>query len=65
MSESYYNKTQTNNLLNSKVNTNDLSQVATSDQYSDLSGLPSIPSKTSYLTHDSNFVSNSDLSESY
>ena len=65
LSESYYNKVQTDNLLSSKANTNDLSQVATSGQYSDLSGLPSIPSKTSDLTNDSNFVSSSDLSESY
>ena len=65
LSENYYNKAQTDNLLNSKANTNDLSQVATSGQYSDLSGLPDIPSKTSDLTNDSNFVSNSDLSESY
>ena len=64
LSENYYNKTQTDNLLSSKVNTNDLSQVATSGQYSDLSGLPSIPSKTSDFTNDSNFVSSSDLSES-
>ncbi len=64
LSESYYNKIQTDNLLNSKVNTNDLSQVAISGQYSDLSGLPNIPSKTSDLINDSNFVSNSDLSES-
>jgi len=64
LSESYYNKIQTDNLLNSKANTNDLSQVAISGQYSDLSGLPNIPSKTSDLINDSNFVSNSDLSES-
>ncbi len=65
LSENYYNKAQTDNLLNSKANTNDLSQVATSGQYSDLSGLPSIPSKTSDLTNDSNFISSSELSESY
>lgn len=65
LSESYYNKSQTNNLLSSKANTNDLSTVATSGQYSDLSGLPSIPSKTSDLTNDSNFVSNSDLSTNF
>ena len=64
LSENYYNKAQTDNLLNSKANTNDLSQVAISGQYSDLSGLPSIPSKTSDLTNDSNFISSSDLSES-
>ena len=61
LSESYYNKSQTDNLLSSKANTNDLSTVATSGQYSDLSGLPSIPNKTSDLTNDSNFVSSSSL----
>ncbi len=61
LSESYYNKSQTDNLLSSKSNTNDLSTVATSGQYSDLSGLPSIPSKTSDLTNNSNFVSSSNL----
>ena len=35
LSENYYNKAQTDNLLNSKANTNDLSQVAISGQYSD------------------------------
>lgn len=65
LSESYYNKSQTDNLLSLKVNTNDLSTVATSGQYSDLSGLPSIPSKTSDLTNDSNFVSSSDLSTNF
>lgn len=61
LSGSYYNKSQTDNLLSLKVNTNDLSTVATSGQYSDLSGLPSIPNKTSDLTNDSNFVSSSSL----
>lgn len=65
LSNSYYTKTQTDNLLNLKANTNDLSTVATSGQYSDLLGLPSIPTKTSDLTNDSNFVSSSDLSNSY
>lgn len=36
----YYNKTETNNLLNSKVNTNDLSTVAISGSYNDLSNKP-------------------------
>lgn len=65
LSESYYNKSQTDNLLSLKVNKNDLSTVATSGQYSDLSGLPSIPSKTSDLTNDSNFVSSYDLSTNF
>ncbi len=65
LSGSYYNKSQTDNLLSLKVNKNDLSTVATSGQYSNLSGLPSIPSKTSDLTNDSNFVSSSDLSTNF
>ena len=61
----YYNKTETDNLLNSKVNSSDLSTVATSGSYNDLSNKPTIPTKTSDLTNDSNFVSRSDLSNSY
>lgn len=58
----YYNKTETNTLLNAKANTNDLSTVATSGSYSDLSNKPMIPTATSDLTNDSNFVSSSSLS---
>lgn len=61
----YYNKTEIDNLLNAKVNSSDLSTVATSGSYNDLSNKPTIPTKTSDLTNDSNFVSSSDLSNSY
>ena len=62
---SYYNKTEINNLLSAKVNSSDLSTVATSGSYNDLSNKPIIPTKTSDLTNDSNFVSSSDLSNNY
>lgn len=61
----YYNKTEINNLLSDKVNFSDLSTVATSGSYNDLSNKPTIPTKTSDLTNDSNFVSSSDLSNNY
>lgn len=61
----YYNKTEINNLLSAKVNSSDLSTVATSGSYNDLSNKPTIPTKTSDLTNDSNFVSSSDLSNNY
>lgn len=61
----YYNKTEVDNLLSAKVNSSDLSTVATSGSYNDLSNKPTIPTKTSDLTNDSNFVSSSDLSNSY
>lgn len=38
------------------IATTGLSTVATSGKYSDLSGLPTIPTKTSELTNDSNFL---------
>ncbi len=62
---SYYNKTEINNLLSAKVNSSDLSTVATSGSYNDLSNKPIIPTKTSDLTNDSNFISSSDLSNNY
>ena len=40
---------------------NNLSTVATSGSYTDLSDLPSIPSTTSDLTNDSDFITSSDL----
>lgn len=61
----YYNKTEINNLLSAKVNSSDLSTVATSGSYNDLSNKPTIPTKTSDLTNDSNFISSSDLSNNY
>ena len=54
-----YSKTETDNLLDSKANTADLSVVATSGSYTDLSDKPTIPTKTSDLTNDSEFITNS------
>ena len=56
-----YTQSETNNLLSAKANTSDLAAVATSGSYSDLSNTPTIPTKTSELTNDSNFVVSSDL----
>lgn len=53
----YYTKTEINALLSAKANTADLATVATSGDYSDLSNTPTIPTATSDLTNDSNFVS--------
>lgn len=47
--------------LNAKINTNSLAQVATTGSYNDLTNKPSIPTKTSDLTNDSNFVVSTDL----
>lgn len=47
--------------LGGKANTSDLSSVATSGSYNDLSNKPNIPTKTSQLTNDSNFVVSSNL----
>lgn len=54
-----YSKTETDNLLDSKANTDDLSAVATSGSYNDLSDKPTIPTKISDLTNDSEFITNS------
>ena len=43
------------------INTPNLAQVATSGSYNDLTNKPTIPSKTSDLTNDSGFVSQSNL----
>lgn len=47
--------------VNKKANTEDLATVATSGNYNDLSNKPTIPTKTSDLTNDSNFVESTDL----
>ena len=44
------------NAISGKANTSDLADVATSGSYTDLSNKPAIPSKTSDLTNDSNFL---------
>ena len=49
--------------LSSKVDSSDLADVATSGSYTDLTNKPTIPSKTSDLTNDSNFLtSHQDIS---
>ena len=55
----YYNKGETDNLLNSKANTSDLAVVAKSGNYSDLINTPTIPTKTSELINDSGFLTSS------
>jgi len=50
----YYTKTETNTLLNAKANTSDLSTVATSGSYNDLSNKPT---NVSTFTNDANYVS--------
>lgn len=52
----YYNKGETDNLLNSKANTSDLAVVAKSGNYNDLNNTPTIPTKTSELTNDSGYI---------
>ena len=54
-------QTDLQNALNAKANTASFAVVATSGSYTDLSNKPSIPSKTSDLTNDSNFVVSTDL----
>lgn len=55
------NQTDLQTALNAKVDTTSLAQVATTGAYSDLSGKPTIPTKTSQLTNDAGFVLNSAL----
>lgn len=47
--------------LNAKADTTSLAQVATTGAYSDLSGKPTLPTKTSQLDNDINFVTSSEL----
>lgn len=47
------------NLANNYTKTSDLADVATSGSYTDLSSKPTIPSKTSELTNDSDFIDTS------
>ena len=52
-------QTDLKNALDSKANTSDLSSVATSGDYEDLTNTPTIPTKTSDLTNDSGFITSS------
>lgn len=56
----YLTSDQINTLLSSYALTNSLAAVATSGSYNDLSNKPSIPTKISELTNDSNFVLTTD-----
>lgn len=53
-----YTKSETDTLLNTKANTNDLSTVATSGNYNDLNSKPTIPTNVSDLNNDSGFITN-------
>lgn len=53
--------TATKTALDLKANINSLSTVATTGQYSDLLGKPTIPTKTSQLTNDSDFATNASV----
>lgn len=59
----YYNKGETDNLLNSKANTSDLAVVAKSGNYTDLSNTPTIPTKVSQLENDMGFGTGGDTSD--
>lgn len=48
-----------NNAVSSKVDISSISTVATSGNYKDLNNKPIIPSKTSELTNDSNYITSS------
>lgn len=55
----YYTKQETNTLLNGKANSSDLSRVATSGSYNDLSNkptIPTVPTNISAFTNDSNYT---------
>lgn len=58
-SDKVWSSYKTSAELGNKANSADLATVATSGAYSDLSGLPTIPTKTSQLTNDSGFITSS------
>lgn len=47
--------------LNAKANTADLATVATTGAYADLSGTPTVPTKTSQLENDSGFITSAQV----
>lgn len=55
------NQTDLNTVLKGKTNTSALGAVAFSNDYDDLNGKPTIPTKTSDLINDSEFIDQSDL----
>lgn len=55
-------QTDLQDALDGKANSNDLSDVALSGSYTDLTDKPFIPTKTSELTNDNDFVVSTDLS---
>ncbi len=57
----YITESELTNILADYVESNDLANVATSGDYDDLLNKPTIPTKTSDLNNDSNFVTSSDL----
>lgn len=54
----YYNKTEVDELLDDKADISDLSDVAFSGSYTDLTNKPTIPTKVSDLQNDSGFITN-------
>ena len=54
-------QTDLNTALNGKANTSELGAAAFSNDYDDLNGKPTIPTKTSDLINDSGFIDQSDL----
>jgi len=53
----YVTESELATAISGKANRSELAAVATSGQYSDLTGKPTIPTKTSELTNDSGFLS--------
>ena len=56
-----YSKIETDELLTEKANSKDLATVAFTGEYKDLKNIPFIPSDTSDLTNNANFVIDSEL----
>lgn len=52
----YVTETELGTALAPKANSADLARVATSGEYADLTGKPTIPTKTSELTNDSGYI---------
>lgn len=61
--DNYYNKQDINNFLSSKADISSLSQVAFSGKYDDLLNKPTIPTKTSDLENDSEFITKDEVDD--